>query len=96
MESESHLLTQILILLGASTVLITLFYRMKIAPLLAFLLVGIVMGPGDLKIVEIHREQDVFIEDSLNDFVFQRGDVIILNGHLDQMSLGESYLLLSR
>jgi len=52
--------------------------------------------PGDLKIVEIHREQEVFAEDSLKDLVFHRGDVIILNGHLDQISLGESYLLLGR
>lgn len=52
--------------------------------------------PGELQIIEVQREQDVFSEDTLKDLEFQRGDVIILNGHLDEISLGEIYLLRGR
>ncbi|MDT8399304.1 MAG: cation:proton antiporter [Pseudomonadales bacterium] len=50
-EETSQLFVQILILLGSSTILITLFHRLGLAPLLAFLLVGLIFGPTGLQVV---------------------------------------------
>ena len=46
-----NFLVQILILLGCSSLLITLFNRLRIAPLLSYILVGIIFGPTGLKLV---------------------------------------------
>ena len=52
MEGEAgDFLYLILVLLGTSTLLITLFNRLRITPLLAFLLVGLVFGPTGLGLV---------------------------------------------
>lgn len=45
------LLTSILLLLGTSTLLITLFYRVRISSLLAFLLTGALFGPTGLALI---------------------------------------------
>jgi CPA2 family monovalent cation:H+ antiporter-2 len=49
---QSPLFVQILILFGCSTILITLFYRLKLPALLAFLLVGAGLGPTGLGVIK--------------------------------------------
>jgi len=44
-------LLQILILLGSATLLVTLFYRLKIPSLLGFILVGALFGPSGLHLI---------------------------------------------
>ncbi|MAY02034.1 MAG: hypothetical protein CMQ38_03525 [Gammaproteobacteria bacterium] len=73
MEAESHLFTEILIMLGASTVLITFFYRLKIAPLLAFLIVGIALGPTGLALVEESEQLSTMAELGLAFLLFILG-----------------------
>ena len=73
MEAESHLFTEILIMLGASTVLITFFYRLKIAPLLAFLIVGIALGPTGLALVEDSEQLSTMAELGLAFLLFILG-----------------------
>ena len=48
----SSILTLILLLLGTSIILITLFYRLHIASLMAFVLTGALFGPNGLALVD--------------------------------------------
>ncbi len=51
---------QLLIMLTASVLLLTLFYRLKIPALLAFLIVGVICGPKGLALVtDIHSLQNL-------------------------------------
>ncbi len=73
MEHESHLFTEMLILLSASTALITFFYRIKIAPLLAFLLVGALLGPTGFRLVEESEQLSTMAELGLAFLLFILG-----------------------
>ncbi len=51
-EATPTFFLQILLLLGVATVLITLFHRLRITPLLAFIVTGMLFGPTGLGVVE--------------------------------------------
>ena len=72
-HEASHFFTTVLILLGASTVLIVLFYRLKIASLLAFLLVGAIFGPTGIGLVEDPGELEAVAELGLTFLLFMLG-----------------------
>ena len=52
----SALLTPLLLLLGTSTLLITVFYRLRITFLLAFLITGVLFGPTGFGIIDNPEE----------------------------------------
>ncbi|WP_460241650.1 cation:proton antiporter domain-containing protein [Aurantivibrio infirmus] len=68
-----HVLTQILILLGSAAALTTLFYRLHVPALLAFLLVGLACGPTGLKVVEDPEELRAVAELGLAFLLFLLG-----------------------
>ena len=68
-----QLFTQILILLGTSTLLITLFSRLRLSPLLAFLLVGAIYGPTGLQLVTDAEELSAIGELGLSFLLFMLG-----------------------
>lgn len=49
--------------------------------------------PEKLQITELHRQQDIYRDKELAEMKLQNGDVVILQGPLDVMPLGEAYLL---
>lgn len=68
-----ELFTQILILLATSTALILFFNRLKLAPLLAFLLVGLVFGPTGIGLVTDPEELTAIAELGLTFLLFILG-----------------------
>lgn len=70
---SSSLLAMVLLLLGTSTILITLFYRLRIASLLAFLITGAVFGPNGLGVVEDPEQLSAIAELGLAFLLFILG-----------------------
>jgi monovalent cation:H+ antiporter-2, CPA2 family len=69
----SSILTLILLLLGTSTVLITLFYRLRIASLMAFVLTGALFGPNGLALVDDPEQLSAIAELGLTFLLFILG-----------------------
>ena len=69
----SVLLTSILLLLGTSTLLITLFYRLRITSLLAFVITGIFFGPTGFGVIEDPEELTAIAELGLTFLLFLLG-----------------------
>ncbi len=69
----SEILTSVLLLLGTSTALIVLLYRLHIASLLAFLVTGALFGPTGLGIIEDPEELTAIAELGLTFLLFILG-----------------------
>jgi len=72
-DDTSIFLTTILLLLGTSTILIVLLYRLRIASLLAFLITGALFGPTGLAIIEDPEELTAIAELGLSFLLFILG-----------------------
>lgn len=70
---HSTLLTSILLLLGVSTLLVTLFYRLRITSLLAFLITGALFGPTGFGMIEDPEELAAIAELGLTFLLFILG-----------------------
>jgi CPA2 family monovalent cation:H+ antiporter-2 len=55
---------------------------------------GELVLPESLHLQEVHRRDETIRGDDLQDFELQHGDVLILNGKLDAMVIGENWLLI--
>ena len=69
----SELLTSLLLLLGTSTALIVLLYRLHIASLLAFLITGALFGPTGLGVIDDPEELAAIAELGLTFLLFILG-----------------------
>jgi len=69
----SELLTSVLLLLGTSTALIVLLYRLHIASLLAFLITGALFGPTGLGVIDDPEELTAIAELGLTFLLFILG-----------------------
>lgn len=69
----SSILGIVLLLLGSSTILITLFYRLRIASLLAFLITGAAFGPNGLGLVDDTNQLSAIAELGLTFLLFILG-----------------------
>ena len=49
--------------------------------------------PEQLVVSELHRQQEIIVAANLHNITFRHGDVLILQGVLEVMPLGEAYLL---
>ena len=72
-DETSLFLTTVLLLLGTSTILIVLLYRLRIASLLAFLITGALFGPTGLAIIEDPEELTAIAELGLSFLLFILG-----------------------
>ena len=72
-DETSIFLTTVLLLLGTSTILIVLLYRLRIASLLAFLITGALFGPTGLAIIEDPEELTAIAELGLSFLLFILG-----------------------
>ncbi len=72
-DTTPSFLLQILILLGSATLLVTLFYRLRIPSLLGFILVGIVFGPTGLHLIADPTELHIIAELGLVFLLFSLG-----------------------
>ena len=69
----SSILTLVLLLLGTSIILITLFYRLRIASLMAFVLTGALFGPNGLALVDDPEQLSAIAELGLTFLLFILG-----------------------
>lgn len=56
------LLTDIVIILGASVLIILLFQKIKLPPIIGFLVTGVVVGPHGLSLIEARHEVELLSE----------------------------------
>ncbi len=59
---ESHLLTDVVIILGLSLALILIFQKLKLPPIIGFLVAGIIAGPYGLSLIEGPHEVELMAE----------------------------------
>jgi CPA2 family monovalent cation:H+ antiporter-2 len=72
-DGYSSILTSVLLLLGTSSILITLFYRFRISSLLAFVITGALFGPTGLGVIEDPEELTAIAELGLTFLLFILG-----------------------
>jgi monovalent cation:H+ antiporter-2, CPA2 family len=59
---EIPILSEVLIILGLSVLVILIFFRLKLPTILGFLITGVIAGPYGLKLVSVSHEVEVFAE----------------------------------
>lgn len=59
---EIPILSEVLIILGLSVLVILSFHKLKLPTILGFLITGIIAGPHGLKLVSVSHEVEVFAE----------------------------------
>jgi monovalent cation:H+ antiporter-2, CPA2 family len=59
---EIPILSEVLIILGLSVLVILVFHRLRLPTILGFLITGVIAGPYGLKLVSVSHEVEVFAE----------------------------------